>query len=281
MKFKLSKKKIRLLILVGIACAILAYVKRPWFHKLQLESVHYICYSTATEAQTQQILHVVEALYKSYTSFFPDLMIHKKDKLKLKLYKDRDEFKSYNLETGWAEAFYKKPYCHQYYSEDEVNPYHWMIHEATHQLNAEVAKWQLEKWLDEGIAEYFSTSILENDRLVLGKIDRNTYPIWWLSSLNLSGDLKNDIQATKIIPLKIIITDSGGPDINKYFNLYYIHWWSLTHFLIHYENGRYKAGFFGLVKDGGTLKAFEKQIGPVHEIQAKWYPYLQNFAKTL
>jgi hypothetical protein len=99
--------------------------------------------------------------------------------------------------------------------------------------------------------------------------------------MSLSGDLKKDIKATKIIPLKTIITDSGGPDINKYFNLYYIHWWSLTHFLIHHENGRYKAGFFGLVKDGGTLEAFEKQIGPAHEILALWYPYLQNFAKTL
>jgi len=269
------------LILVGIAFTIFAYVKRPWFHQLQLESVHYICYSTATEAQTQQILNLAEMLYKSYTSFFPNLKIHKKDKLKLKLYKDRDEFKSYNLTSGWAEAFYKKPYCHQYYSEDEVNPYHWMIHEATHQLNAEVAHWRLEKWLDEGIAEYFSTSTIQNNRLIPGKIDRNTYPIWWLGSMNLSGDLEKDIKATKIIPLNTIITDSGGPHINKYFNLYYIHWWSLTHFLIHYENGRYKGRFLNLVKDGGKLETFEKHIGPVHEIQVQWYPYLQNFAKTL
>ncbi len=276
MKFKLSRKDIRLLALLGIALAIFGYIKRPWFHTIELESEHYICFSTATEAQTQQILSVAEALHESYARFFGDLKTSNPKKLKLKLYKDRDEFKSHNMTSGWAEAFYRKPYCHQYYSDEEVNPYHWMIHEATHQLNAEVAGFKLEKWLDEGISEYFGTSTLEDGQLIAGKIDVNTYPIWWLESLNLSGDIEKDITATKIIPLKMIITNKSGPDIDEHFNLYYIHWWSLTHFLIHYKDGQYKNAFFDLVNDGGTLEAFEKHIGPIDEIQQQWYSHLQK-----
>lgn len=276
MKFKLSKKDFRLLILLGIALAIFGYVKRPWFHTLKLESEHYICFSTATVSETQQILNVAESLFESYTRFFGDLKTSNPKKLKLKLYKDRDEFKSYNMLSGWAEAFYLKPYCHQYYSDEEANPYHWMIHEATHQLNAEVAGFKLAKWLDEGIAEYFGTSTFENDLLTTGRIDVDTYPIWWLDTMNLSGDLDKDIAALKIIPLKAIITNKNGPDLDEYFNLYYIHWWSLTHFLIHYKDGQHKEAFFDLVNDGGTLEAFERHIGPVADIQPKWYGYLQK-----
>ncbi|MEN8127267.1 MAG: DUF1570 domain-containing protein [Planctomycetota bacterium] len=276
MKFKLSKKDIRLLILLGVALMIFGYIKRPWFHTLKLESGHYICFSTATDAQTRQILSIAEALFESYTHFFDNQQVSHPKKLKLKLYKDRDEFKKYNMLSGWAEAFYRRPYCHQYYSDKEVNPYHWMVHEATHQLNAEVAGLKLEKWLNEGIAEYFGTSTLEGGRLIVGKIDINTYPIWWLDSLRLSGDIDKDIAATKIIPLKAVISNKGGPNLDEHFNLYYIHWWSLTHFLIHYEGGQYKDLFFDLVNDGGTLEAFEKHVGSVDEIQTQWYSYLQE-----
>jgi len=134
----------------------------------------------------------------------PLLTIKQTDqKLKLKLYKDRDEFKRCNR-VGWAEARYRKPYCHQYIDEDERSPYHWMIHEATHQLNKELAGLSLRTWLDEGLADYFSTSFLGENEIELGKIDIHTYPVWWLGTLDLSGGLEKDIQSDKIIPLDLI-----------------------------------------------------------------------------
>jgi len=39
-----------------------------------------------------------------------------------------------------------------------------MVHEATHQLNNELAQFDLEKWLDEGIADYFGTSQYEDPK---------------------------------------------------------------------------------------------------------------------
>ncbi len=274
MKFKLTRKDIRLLVLLAIALAIFGYVKRPWFHTLKLESDRYICYSTATEGQTRQILDIADALLESYSLFFHEKDLDVSEKFKLRLYKDRDEFKSYNMLSGWAEAFYRKPYCHQYYSEKEDNPYHWMIHEATHQLNSEAAGFKLEKWLEEGIATYFGTSAYREGQLITGQIDADTYPIWWLKSMSLSGGIDKDIAAGKIIPLKAIITNEGGPDIDESFNLYYIHWWSLTHFLIHGNDGQYRIAFYKLVAGGGTLEAFEKHIGPVESMQVEWYRYL-------
>ena len=116
---KLKAREVRMLVLLAVALAVVAYVKRPWFYDLTAESEHYVCYSTANDVQTQKILDVAEALYTAYTTEFADLpgLSVEHAKLKLKLYKDRQEFKRYNPLSGWAEAFYRKPYCHQYFSE--------------------------------------------------------------------------------------------------------------------------------------------------------------------
>ena len=60
-------------------------------------------------------------------------------KLQIKLYKDREEMRRINPGLVWAEAFYREPYCRAYFAADEINPYHWMLHESVHQLNHEVA----------------------------------------------------------------------------------------------------------------------------------------------
>ncbi len=264
--------------MLAIVLVVFLYLKRPWFYDLTAESEHYICYSTATTEQTEQILDVAEALYTAYTTEFaglPDLSTDH-PKLKLKLYKNREEFKSYNPLSGWAEAFYQKPYCHQYYSEGEPNPYHWMAHEATHQLNEEVAHLDLPRWLNEGIAEYFGTSTWRDGQLHLGEVDPNTYPVWCRGDMVFSGDIAADIRAERFIPLETLIKDHGGPDIDEHVNLYYIQWWSLAHFLYHYEGGRYRSGIKPLLLDHGTLDAFRRHIGAPEEIQPLWYEYLRG-----
>jgi hypothetical protein len=156
----------------------------------------------------------------------------------------------------------------------EVNPTHWMVHEAVHQINREVAKLALAQWLNEGLAEYFGTSVYKGGHFILGEIDKNTYPIWWLDTLFLSGDLEQDLAVGKVIGLREILTGKGGPDIDEVFNLYYIHWWSLTHFLVHSEDGQYRTALVKVVQEGGSLESFEKYIGPVERIEGEWYEYL-------
>jgi hypothetical protein len=153
------------------------------------------------------------------------------------------------------------------------------MHEATHQLNDAAARLRLPQWLEEGLACYVSTSRIVDDSLHLGDIDTNTYPVWWLDSLDLSGALDADKKRGAIIPLRVILSGRGGPSVNRHFNLYYLHWWSLTHFLIHYENGRYKAALGRLIADGGDLPAFEKHIGPIETIESRWYVYLADLQK--
>jgi hypothetical protein len=244
----------------------------------KFETVHYLISSTATPEQTTLVSNAVESLYKTYGEFFKEFIPKNSatKKLNLMLYRNRQEFSANNKSSSWAEAYYREPVCYAYYSDDQPNPHHWMIHEATHQLNKELAHFTIPKWVNEGLATYFGTSKIENGLLLPGNIDKNTYPIWWLASLDLSGSLQTDIGKGKIIPLRTIITGKDAPDISKNVNLYYIEYWSFTHFLFHYKNGLYANSYKQLITEGGSLENFEKIIGPLNQVENEWYWYLQQ-----
>ena len=261
-------------VVLGIAAW--KFVPRPWKPARVVETQHYLIESTATQEQTEQIGRVVEMLYTAYSYRFEKLPTfqHQHPKLRLLLYKDRKEFRWVNPNLGWAEAFYRKPYCRAYYSDKEMNPYHWMLHEATHQLNAEVAQLSLAKWLDEGLADYFGTSRIRDGKLMVGQIDPQTYPVWWIDDLATATNLQACIDNGSVIPLRAIITDTGGPSVNKHFNLYYLHWWTLTHFI--FENSKFRDAEMDLLERGGTLGAFEKDIGPVDTATSGWFRHVRT-----
>ena len=282
---RLTGREKRLLIMLTICLAIVGWLRVPrhWASSVVVETEHYAIRSSATEAQTREIGQVAEIVYAGYRQLMDELQrtIQPHAKLGVKLFKDRMEFRRCNRIYDWAEAFYKPPFCYQYYSAEEVHPYHWMMHEATHQLSNEAARLSLPQWLEEGLACYVSTSRIVDNALHLGEIDTNTYPVWWLDSMELSGDLDADKKKVGIIPLRAIVSGQGGPSMNRHFNSYYLHWWSLTHFLMHYEDGKYRAGLSRLVADGGTLAAFEEHIGPVESVETQWYSYLVELQKKL
>ena len=123
-----------LIVLLGVV--VCRHVPRPWKPTQTIETPHYIIASAASLAQSTETRRVAELLYNAYSNRFGTLpsFRHAHPKLKLLLYKDRQEFHWVNPGLGWAEAFYRKPYCRAYYAADEINPYHWMLHEAVHQF---------------------------------------------------------------------------------------------------------------------------------------------------
>jgi hypothetical protein len=270
---------IYLLILLGILAW--RFVPRPWHPTTTFTTPHHIIYSTATARQTEATARALTELYDAYSNRFhalPQFESHP-PKLKLKLFKNRDEMRWVNPGMGWAEAFYRDPYCQAYYSDVEINPYNWMLHESVHQLNNEVAHLHLEKWLEEGLAEYFSTSRLTPQKLILGQIDPNTYPIWWIDDLATNADLSENLRNGSVIPLREIILNRGGPNMSTHVNLYYLHWWSLTYFI--FESPQHRDHTLELVQRGGNLEAFEQLIDPVGQIQPEWHAFIRNLKAKL
>jgi hypothetical protein len=77
-----------------------------------------------------------------------------------------------------------------------------------------------------------------------------------------------------VIPLRAIITNRGGPSMNQNFNLYYLHWWALTHYL--FEDPKFRDSSMKLLEQGGTLDAFEKDIGSVDSVESGWFRHVRT-----
>jgi hypothetical protein len=275
----------RLLVLLLVLALVVVgnWWYRHWHPTETLRVEHYLIRSSATAAQTREIGKVMEALHEAYATLFAEFPPVRQPHaaLQLNLFRNRAEFRRCNPGVGAAEAVYRRPFCCAYYSVVEANPYHWMLQQAVRQLNQEVTQLKAPQWIDQGLAEYLSTSRIQKGLLRPGELDPNTYPVWWLDEMELSGDLARDIANNEIIPLQVILSGRGGPDQKRQFNLYHLHWWSLCHFLLHYDGARYRPGFFKLIRDGGSLESFEKDIGPIDRVQTEWYRYLQDLKKSV
>ena len=109
----------RLLVLFGLLLSLVAFdwLWRRWTPTCAVQTQNYAIQSTATPEQTQEIGRVLEALHTAYTETlagYPQVT-QPHDKLQIKLFRDRKEFRRCNRIWGWAEAFYSKPCCYQYY----------------------------------------------------------------------------------------------------------------------------------------------------------------------
>jgi len=280
---KVTSREKRLLVYLLLLAGFAAwkFIPRPWHPTLTHDAPHHRIFSTATREQTEATAHALELLWQAYSNRFGMLSGFETNppRLQVKLFKDRAEFRRINPGLGWAEAYYRRPFCRAYYSAEEKNPYHWMLHEALHQLNEEVAHLDLAKWLDEGLSEYFATSQIKSNRIAVGQIDDNTYPVWWLHELATADSLAENLRNKSVIPLRAIITDHGGPSLNLNVNLYYLHWWTLTHFLL--EHPDYQKHAPELLQRGGGLAVFEELIGPVDKVEREWHDHVRRLKAEL
>jgi hypothetical protein len=240
-----------------------------------LRTEHYAIASNATEQETAQVGEVVEALHAAYADFFAGALPPRPDGMRhqLALYRDRADFQAHNTSRPWAEGFYVAPACHAYYDGARPNAVHWMLHEAAHQLDQEWGGFGRMPWIGEGLAAYFATSRLDDAGLHPGELEPDTYPLWWLGELHLSGDRQADFMARRLVPLRELI-EADAPQRRDDVNAYYIGYWSLAHYLLHGDGGRHAAAFRAMVADGGTLEDFERRVGPVEAVEQRWYAHL-------
>jgi hypothetical protein len=240
-----------------------------------LATAHYTIDSNATGAQTQRAADALEALHAAWSDAFAAYAHPRPEnsRLTVALYRDRADFRAHNTSYAWAQGFYRLPVCHAYFDAEATNPLHWLVHEATHQLDTEVARFPRTPWVEEGLASYYGTSRLVDGQLHPGDTDPGAYPVRWLGRAGLSGDRQRDFARRRLVPLRELI-ESDGPVAPSDVNPYYIGYWSLAHYLLHGDGGRHADAFRAMVVEGGSLEQFERRVGPVEKVEAAWYAHL-------
>lgn len=248
----------------------------PYIPAASIRTNHYVIHSSAAIGETTSVAMAVESLYRAFTGEFPNLQ--QSGTLHLVLYKDQLEFKRHNRSSPWAEAYYRRPYSFAYPG-DSANAYHWMLHEATHQLVAEAAGYKPRRWLGEGVASYFGTSTLSEGKLDLGRPDPTSYPIWWLTEVGARADSPPTFQGTPLFSLKALLEDTGPP-IAQHVNHYYVAYWSLVHYLFHGDNGIHRESVPALLQRRGEPGAFTQLVGAYDAIEPRWHAHLVGLVRA-
>jgi hypothetical protein len=159
---------------------------------------------------------------------------------------------------------------------------HVMQHEGFHQFAWSRFGGDLPPWVNEGLAEFFGESILVGDKLVIGQ-----------SNKRVIDTIKEAIEREEFIDFRTMLTMdgqtwnaavSGGSAMMQYNQA-----WSMIHFLVYGDDGRYVAAFEGYLRllnqgvpsEDAFVRAFGSEGGgtggaDIAGFQRQWVDYAKN-----
>jgi hypothetical protein len=231
-----------------------------WAFERKIQGERWTIYTDAPEETGLKVLAVAEAVTRAFVAENAGLLPMAPPKsLRAYDFKDRARFmKEANLPADWAEGYYDggRRACFAYYDPTNArNPFHWFVHEATHQLFAELVVncSGLNAWLSEGYACWFGTSRIRDGELRLGEVDPDTYPAWW----------RKRYPPSKFWPLREFM-DRVAPKFGELSdpNPFYLQAWLAVHYFM---SGERRAAFRQFVADAARGKAessdLERRVG--------------------
>ncbi|KPK84510.1 MAG: hypothetical protein AMJ81_05355 [Phycisphaerae bacterium SM23_33] len=145
----------------------------------------------------------------------------------------------------------------------------WQVvqHEGFHQFAHAVIRGDIPVWVNEGLAEYFGHAIFTGDDFVTGVV-----PPYRLQRL------KKEIEAGKLMPFRRMMQLSYRQWSGELAIANYDQAWSMVHFLVHGEDGRYLKPMSGFMNDIGRSLRYEnawvKNFGrDIDGFEKRWREY--------
>jgi hypothetical protein len=143
------------------------------------------------------------------------------------------------------------------------NTWHVVQHEGFHQFAHSAIGGKMPIWLDEGLAEYFGESLFTGDGFVTGIV-----PPW--RERRLKGEI--DAGELKSFDRIMALTPQAWSDQMNIRN--YDQAWSMVHFLVHGDDGKYQAGLSaciaGISHGENFNRAWNDSIGPADGFESRW-----------
>jgi len=156
---------------------------------------------------------------------------------------------------------------------DHVNARVWHVlqHEGFHQFAAAVIGGDRPVWVNEGLAEYFGEAIFTGDGFVAGII-----PQWRLERI------RKELPTGKFKSIEQMMQLSLDEWNSKLSVANYDQGWSMVHFLIHGEDGKYRGAFgnfmIELSRNQSWATAWKDSFGSAGGFEQRWREYWQKLA---
>ena len=258
--------------------------RTPWRREASVIFVE----TNTDEAKLYYYCDSVSAFYKRFSKIFRVSRSPVQAwgrKVGIRVFGTRQDFDRYSRETGSGVSagvvgYYRldvKEIVLYYDPNAPESTLDTLFHEGAHlfsHLALGEGFYKLPHWVSEGIAEYFAPSKLDREakdlRYGLPAYDRLRYARRIIASQrpSLRGDLLG-------------VTDYGSFGAARYALA-----WSLIHMLIEKpkpgsKRPKYRERFLrywsAITAGQDSIKAFEELIGPIEELEAEWYAYVEEF----
>jgi len=146
-------------------------------------------------------------------------------------------------------------------------------HEGFHQFAHKMIAGHLPTWLDEGLAEYFGAGVWTGDSLVVGVISRHSL-----------GRVRSMIDSKKFMPLEKMLDMKQTEWNDKLKTQNYLQAWSMVHFLVHADKGKYQPALSSYIRDlsqgrsssASFRKRFGKNVKAFQNRYTQWWSKLED-----
>ena len=218
-----------------------------------VNSRHYAITTNLERADVREVALHMDAVYSAYTSLFSGFRERNNKPVTLYIVDSRDDYTEVLNDKGIDGAnsggmfFYtmREAGLATWYSDRPVERmYHVLQHEGFHQFAHIRIGGNFPIWANEGLAEYFGQAILIGRRLETGlvpasRLERMKEPIRDERTLPFDDFLRLDSRSWS--------DRVSGGDART--GMMYDQAWSVAHFLVHADNGRYARAFEKFIRE--------------------------------
>jgi tetratricopeptide (TPR) repeat protein len=264
------------LLLACCACAPAGAKEKPevW---LEVRSPHFLVATNGNEKQGRRVAGQIERIREAFHMTFPNQRVDPSAPIIVIAAKDEKSFEALVPRQWLAKGALQRAGLFQRGPEKNYillrldtmgeNPYHSIYHEYTHLLTSQFPE-PLPLWLDEGLAEFYGNSEIQQKEVLLGRIGE--------------GELQL-LREARLLPLKTLFAvDHSSPFYNEENkgSIFYAESWALVHMLTSESFGKQanplKAYFDLIEKKTDPMTAARQAFGDLDELQKRLETYVSG-----
>ena len=190
-----------------------------------------------------------------------------RSKLPFVLFRSADDYYKAGGPVGSAGVFMGNRLMAVAGDQPDERTWHIVQHEGFHQFAHAVIRGRLPVWLDEGLAEYFAEAVFTGDAFVVGVVPPHRL-----------RRLQGRIRTGQLKPIRQMMRMTRKQWNDRLAGQNYDQGWSMVHFLVHADKGRYVKGLTRYINDIGRRlpaeHAWVKNFGrDIDAFERRWRQY--------
>ncbi|MEO1235856.1 MAG: DUF1570 domain-containing protein [Planctomycetota bacterium] len=232
----------------------------------RFESKAYVIHTNLTREEALEYGRHMDLIYREYARRFSDLRGGSRRKQNLYLFRTEEDYHSV-LQTDFripsqnsGGMFFGTGLATWIEGSSQDWIYEVLQHEGFHQFAHDKLGDQLPIWVNEGLAEYFGAAIIVDGDVRLGIVDENR-----LALLRAAMERRQTLGFQELLNLSHANWNANLRSGAIQGHLQYIQAWSMVHFLVHGDRGRYRDAFgnylIELSRGRSHEVAFRKSFG--------------------